>query len=67
MKISIVWNEAKTEGYATIYPEVAYEARKGADSNCFSRHGEQMKLAQAFCDITADENCTIQEVEISDD
>ncbi len=51
----IVWNAARTEGYVTFDKQVAYEARKGAASNCFDSEGTQMKLAQAFCDVHSDE------------
>lgn len=64
MKAFIVWNEAKTEGYVTFDAQVAHEARKGAESNCFDAEGNQMKLAQAFCELTGVENCTIQEIEL---
>lgn len=65
MKAYIVWNDAKTEGYITFDYQVAYEARKGADSNCFDIEGNQMKLAQAFCEvISSEQNCTIQEIEV---
>lgn len=67
MTIYIVWNEARTEGYATTDAQVAYEARKGADSNCYTAEGEQMKLAQAFCELTGEESCTIQLIEPGDD
>ena len=63
MTIYIVWNADKTEGYATTDAQVAYEARKGADSNCFTEDGVQMKLAQAFCDLTGEEDCTVQMIE----
>lgn len=64
MTIYIVWNEARTEGYATTDAQVAYEARKGADSNCFTAEGEQMKLAQAFCELTGEESCTTQTIDV---
>lgn len=60
----IVWNEARNEGYLTFDKGVAYEARKSAGSNCFDQDGTQMHLAQAFCELTGEENCTIQEIEI---
>lgn len=66
MKAYIVWNADFTEGYVTKDWQVAYEARKGAHSNCFDEDGRQMKLAQAFCELTEEENCTFQPVEISE-
>ena len=61
----IVWNEARTEGYVTFDKQVAYEARKGAESNCFDSNGTQMHLAQAFCEVTGIQNCTVQKIEIA--
>jgi hypothetical protein len=52
----IVWNADRTEGYITFDKQLAYEARKGAKSNCFDENGMQMKLAQAFCEIYSGEN-----------
>ncbi len=61
----IVWNEARNEGYVTFDRQVAYEARKSAGSNCFDEDGTQMHLAQAFCKVTGEQNCTVQVVEIA--
>lgn len=59
----IVWNDTRTEGYVTFDQQVAYEARKGAESNCFDENGTQMKLAQAFCEVYSGEhNATMQTV-----
>lgn len=66
-QVYIVWNEAHTEGYVTFDQQVAYEARKGAESNCFDENGTQMHLAQAFCRVTLDDNCTVQVIEIETD
>lgn len=58
----IVWNADKSEGFATTDKGVAYEARKGAESNCFTEDGVQSKLAQAFCEIWSHgEDCTMVE------
>ena len=58
----IVWNADKSEGFATTDKGVAYEARKGAESNCFTGDGDQSKLAQAFCEIWShEEDCTMVE------
>lgn len=62
----IVWNEAKDEGYVTFDKSVAYEARKGAESNCFNVNGKRMKLAQSFCRETETEGCTIEEIEVEE-
>lgn len=63
MKIYIVWNEAKTEGYATTEHQLAYEVRKGSDTNCHHEAtGEQATIAVAFCEAYADQNCTIEEI-----
>lgn len=63
----IVWNNTRTEGYVTFDKGVAYEARKGAESNCFDADGTQMKLAQAFCEVySAREDATIQTVVIGE-
>lgn len=62
IKYYIVWNADKSEGFATTDKGVAYEARKGAESNCFTGDGDQSKLAQAFCEIWShEEDCTMVE------
>jgi len=58
----IVWNAARTEGYITFDEQVAYEARKGAESNCFDENGTQMKLAQAFCEIYSGSDDAIRQI-----
>lgn len=63
-KAYIVWNEERTEGYVTFDRQVAYEARKSAGSNCFDKDGTQMHVAQAFCEVTGEQSCTVQAVEI---
>lgn len=64
-KIFLVWNPEKTEGFFTVDPGVAYEARKGAESNCFTADGDQSELAQKFCQLySCDQDCTIQIVEV---
>ena len=60
----IVWNEARNEGYVTFDRGVAYEARKSAGSNCFDADGTQMHLAQAFCELTGQQNNTVQVIEM---
>ena len=56
----IVWNEARTEGYATRDAGVAYEARKGADTNCYTRDGTPAPFAVDFCNRFTFDNCTTQ-------
>lgn len=63
-KVYIVWNEMRSEGYVTFDRQVAYEARKGSDSNCFDVDGNRMRLAQAFCELTGEDSCTIEEVDL---
>lgn len=63
-KIYIAWNQAKTQGFATTDYHLAYEARKGSDSNCFDENGNRSDLAVTFCDVTGDEDCTIQTIDV---
>lgn len=59
----IVWNANKTEGIVLSDPQVAYEARKGADTNCYDENGNKSDLAIAFCEIYSHEkDCTIEEI-----
>ena len=60
--VYIAWNEARTQGFATTDYQLAYEARKGSDSNCFDQDGRRSDLAVTFCDVTGDENCTIETI-----
>lgn len=64
MKRYIVWNASRTEGFVTSDKQLAYEARKGSDTNCYSQDGKLSKLAVVFVDETEDEDCTIQEITI---
>lgn len=58
----IVWNTHKTEGFVTQDYQVAYEARKGADTNCYSEDGERSDLAVAFCERWSHaEDCSMEE------
>ncbi|TIU88842.1 MAG: hypothetical protein E5W06_00305 [Mesorhizobium sp.] len=56
----IVWREDKNEGFVTLDKQLAYEARKGADSNCYYPDGTLSHLAVSFCLLTADEICTTE-------
>lgn len=59
----IVWNESETEGFVTTDKQLSYEARKGAESNCFTTEGVKSELAVSFCEIySSEEDCKIQEV-----
>jgi hypothetical protein len=61
----IVWNKDKTEGFVTTDKGVAYEARKGAKTNCFDAEGRVSTLAIRFCDLYSDrEDCTIQPIDL---
>lgn len=61
---TIVWNEDKTQGIILEDKQLAYEARKGSDSNCFTANGEKSLIAVAFCEQTVDDNCTTQVIHI---
>jgi hypothetical protein len=62
-KVYIVWNNDKTEGFVTLDEGLAYEARKGAKSNCYYEDGTCSKLAQKFCKIYSEvEDCDTEEV-----
>lgn len=60
--VYIAWNAARTQGFATTDPQLAYEARKGSDSNCYDQDGRRSDLAITFCKVTGDEDCTIQTI-----
>lgn len=66
MKVYIVWNEHKSEGYVTADYQVAYEARKSATSNMFNANGEWQPLGAAFGSIFYQDNCVLEEHEIKD-
>lgn len=59
----VVWNADKSIGFITTEWQLAYESRKGADSNCYSEKLDSMSgTAVGFCDDTGDENCTMEEL-----
>lgn len=62
MKYYIVWNAGKTEGFVTNDKGLAYEVRKSAESNCYTKDGERSKVAQEFCNSWCNDDCTIEEV-----
>lgn len=64
MKAYIVWNEARTEGFATVDKQLAYETRKGATGNCHNEDGKLAIVALEFIGEWGDGNCTIEEVSV---
>lgn len=64
MKAYIVWNESKTEGFVTTDRQLAYEARKGAESNCSDENGRRSLVAVEFANYWINDNCTIEEIEV---
>lgn len=65
MKRFIVWNAARTEGFITDDPQLAYEVRKSSESNCYNElAGELSSVAMAFCNRWCEDDCTIQEIEV---
>lgn len=58
----IVWNDAKTEGFVTNDRQLAYEVRKGAESNCYDRDGRRSDLGVAMIEIWGDDTCNIETV-----
>jgi len=64
-KVYIVWNNDRTEGFVTADEQMAYEARKGAISNCYSSEGIKSELATRFCEVySEEEDCTIEEINV---
>ncbi len=63
MSYHIVWNSDKTLGFITTDAQLAYEARKGSDSNCYDEHGKVCRTAQGFTDDTVNEDCTIEKID----
>lgn len=60
----IVWNDAKTEGFITDDHQLAYETRKGSDTNCYTGDGRQCNTAIAFIGDWEEDSCTIEEVQL---
>lgn len=58
----IVWNDAKTEGFVTVDGQLAYEVRKGSESNCSDRDGRRSDLGVAMIEIWGDNTCSIETV-----
>lgn len=61
MKLWIAWNEEKTVGVICQEYQLAYELRKGAMNPLGIVTYE---FVDAWGDMTANDNCTIQEVEL---
>jgi hypothetical protein len=59
----IVWNEARTEGFATFDKGLAYEVRKSAGGNCFTADGRESHVGRVFCETWYEDNCTIETIE----
>ena len=64
MKAYIVWNADKSEGFVTTDYQLAYEVRKGCESNCYDEKGRLSRTAVQFCDDWYYDDCTIEEIEI---
>lgn len=57
----IAWNEARTVGVICEDQQMAYELRKGALNSLGIVTGD---FVEAWAEMTVDDNCTIQDVEI---
>jgi hypothetical protein len=64
MRFYIVWNDAKTDGFVTNEKQLAYEVRKGAESNCYREDGTISLTGIQFLNEFCDDNCSIEEIEI---
>lgn len=60
----IVWNDAKTEGFITDDHQLAYETRKGSNTNCCHEDGKRCDTAIAFTEEWCDDGCTIEEIKL---
>lgn len=59
----IVWNESKTEGFATTDAQLAYEVRNWRmTSNCFYADGKEALAGIAFAEAWMNDNCSIEQV-----
>lgn len=68
MKHWIVLNYAKTEGFATDDEQLAYEVRKGSDTNCCTAEGRRCNMAIEFCErYSWHEDCTMARALVADD
>lgn len=60
----LVLNNNKTQGFYTTDKQLAYEVRKGAETNCYTSDGYEHEKARQFCIAYGDEDCTIVEIEV---
>lgn len=60
-KLHIAWNETKTVGIVCEDGQLAYELRKGALNSLGIVTGA---FVEAWADMTVDDNCTTEEVEL---
>lgn len=65
MKGYLVLNGDKTEGFFTTEYQLAYEVRKGSDTNCSHADGTWSDVGEAFCASYMEDDCTIQEININ--
>ncbi len=61
-KYYAVFNQNKTQGIIVSEKQLAYEARKGSDTNCYTSDGEKSLIAIAFTEQTIEEDCSMHEV-----
>lgn len=66
-KYYAVYNKDKTERFITADRGLAYEVRKGADSNCYDANGTFSKVGVEFCEKWSwNEDCTMSEIIVID-
>lgn len=63
----IVWNYEKTEGFITTDKQLAYEARKGAEDNCYYENGNPSNVAKNFTEVWGDKDCSVEVVETNNE
>lgn len=64
MKGYLVLNSDKSQAFYTLDKSLAYEVRKGADTNCYTSDGYHCQAAVEFCIAFGTEDCTLVEVEV---
>lgn len=63
-----VWNKGRTHCYETTDKQLAYEVRKGAESNCYNEEGYPCRYAYWYCEnISGEEDCITEEYEHCDE
>lgn len=60
-ELHIAWNEARTVGVICEDRQMVYELRKGANNSLGIVTGE---FCEAWAEMTADDNCTIEDVRL---